>query len=478
MKNPISTYIQNWQDNFAYHIITGPAFLLAFFFASCEEPIEVESDLVPGGNRTEIRYVEIPLNVTHSAYDSLLISSNEVSGSRGQIFVGNQNSPEIGEFSAQAYFGTLLDSDFNRDSVPIGATAVQTRLKLGLNYFHGNEFDNAQNFIVSQLNDTLAISGNLYTIYDQIPAGNQVSIDQEIVVNPVDTIPDYVQLNNSLGNNMLNRIRDEDLNRFDIYNALRGFKIEVASGNNNLQAINLASGESYLEVIYEAPGLDTLKSVTFTLSGSSFTHVDYTPGSLVPADYSGKKSFDLTDPSKAYFNNLMGISPRLDLGNYLNFIDTIQQSMQINKAEIVISNDEFSVENTSNVQKRPTQNVIPYILNENGDIVKKGEDFWALQSNFNSNGAPVNPNQASSPINLSFDNDKKEIKGDISFFLQEIYNRPELWEDEYNFMFTGQFIRRNETPFNETPKINIGNFDNFLVDKENIKLKIYYTTFK
>ncbi|WP_296620961.1 hypothetical protein [Marivirga sp.] len=478
MKNPISIYIQNWQANIAASIITGPAILLAFFFASCEEPIEVESDLVPGGNNTEIRYIEIPLEVTHSAYDSLLISSNEVAGSRGQIFVGHQNSPEIGDFAAQAYFGALLDSEFVRDSVPIGAIAVQTRLKLGLNYYYGSDFDKAQNFIVSQLDDTLAISGELYTIYDQIPVGNQVSLDQEIVVNPTDTIPDYVQLNNSLGNSMLNRIRDEDLNRIDIYNALRGFKVEVAAGNNNLQAINLASNDSYIEVIYEAPGQDTLKSVTFALSGSSFTHIDYTPGSLVPSDYSGKKSFNLSDPSKAYFNNLMGISPRLDLGNYLNFIDTLQQSMQINKAEIAISSDEFTVENTMSIQKRPVQNVIPYILNENGNIVKKGEDFWALQSNFNTNGAPVNPNDASSPINLSFDNNKKEIKGDISFFLQEIYLSPELWEEEYNFMFTGQFIRRNETPFKETPKINIGNFDHFLVDKENIKLKIYYTTFK
>ncbi|SMG22243.1 hypothetical protein SAMN05661096_01273 [Marivirga sericea] len=458
-------------------MITGPAILLAFFFASCEESIEIEGDLVPGGNNTEIRYLEIPLDMNHTAYDSLLISTNVAQGASGQIFVGHQNSSEIGEVSAEAYFGALLNTDFVRDSLPQNATVVQTRLKLGLNYYHGDGFDKPQNFIVSQLDDTLAISGRLYTIYDEIAAGNRISLDEEISVNPTDTIPDYVQLSNIFGRNLLNLVKNEDLSPVEIYNTLRGFKIETEAENNNLQAISLASGESFIEIIYESPLLDSLKSVTFNISGSSFTNVDYTPSALVPSDYSGKKSFDLSDPSKAYYNGLIGISPRIDLQNYLNFIDTVQ-FLQINKAELVIGSEAFAVTENASTQLRPANSIIPYILTDDGNVAKQGEDFWALQANFNPNGAPANPTQATSPISLAYDNNKKEIKGDISFFLQEIYNNPDLWEEEYDFMFTGQFIRRNETPFNEIPKINIGNFDNFLVDKENIKLKIYYTTFK
>jgi hypothetical protein len=458
-------------------LFSGPAILLAFFFASCEEPIEVEGDLVPGGNNIEIRYLEIPLDMNHTAFDSLLISTNAAQGASGQIFVGHQNSSEIGEVSAEAYFGALLENNFVRDSLPLNATVVQTRMKLGLNYYYGDAFDQAQNFIVSQLNDTLAISGRLYTIYDEIPVGNKISVDEEIFVNPTDTLPHYVQLNNGFGNTLLNLVQEEDLSPVEIYNTLRGFKIETETGTNNLQAISLASGDSFIEVIYDSPLLDSLRSVKFNISGSSFTNVDFRPGLLVPSDYSNKKSFNLADPSKAYFNGLIGISPRVDLTNYLNFIDTVQ-FLQINKAEIVIGSEEFALIDNRSTQLSPASSIIPYILTEEGNVAKQGEDFWALQANFSPNGAPANPNQASSPISLGYDNSKKEIKGDISFFLQEIYNNPDLWEEEYNFMFTGQFIRRNETPFNETPKINIGNFDNFLVDKENIKLKIYYTTFK
>jgi len=157
LKNPISTYIQNWQANTAVRLLTGPAFLLAFFFASCEEPIEVESDLVPGGNNTEIRYVEIPLEITHDTYDSLMISSTDAAGSRQQVFFGHQSDPEIGDVSAQAYFGAILDNQALRDSVKIGSQAVETKLFLGLNYFLGNligEWTGLNAFVASSTNGT------------------------------------------------------------------------------------------------------------------------------------------------------------------------------------------------------------------------------------------------------------------------------------------------------------------------------------
>jgi hypothetical protein len=494
LKNPISTYIQNWQANFAVSIFTGPAILLAFFFVSCEEPIEVEGDLVPGGNNAEIRYVEIPLEMNHRAYDSLLVSTNAVQGSRGQIFVGHQNNPEIGSFSAHAYFGALLSSNVVRDSVKIGSEVIETKLHLGLNYYYGDDFDTPQQFRLYQLQDTIQISGqkseedlrlaeqnieeeNYYTIYDEISVGEEISNGAPISVNPTDTISEFIPLKNNFGQNLLNLVRDQDLNSQDIYNTLKGFKLEVDPGQNNLQALSIASGDSYIEVVYQSPSADTLQSVIFNLSGSSFTHVDYQAGGLIPSSYSGNNSFDLTDPDKAYFNNLLGISPKFNLAPYLSFIDTVDY-MQINRAEISIESQDFIEINTRSEQKRPVQNIVPYILDENGDFTKKGRDFWAIQNNINSNGSITNQNAGVSPMNLSFDNSKKSLRGDISFFLQEIYNDPSFWDQGNNIIFTGQIININNDPFRVIPILNIGNFDSFLVEKENVRLKIYYTTFK
>lgn len=493
MKNPISTYIRNWQVNTATSIITGPALLLAFFFASCEEPIEVESDLVPGGNNAEIRYVEIPLEMNHAAYDTLLVSTNVsvLEGARGQIFVGHQNSPEIGNFSAQAYFGAILSNNVVRDSIKIGSEVIETRLHLGFNYFYGDDFGTPQQFRLYQLEDTLKSSGiesmgvdengneviYYYSIYDELNIDEEIAVDGTTILNPTDTIPEFLSLENDFGNELLNLARDEELSQVDIYNILKGFKLEVEPGQNNLQALSLASDASYIEVIYQSPTADTLQSVTFNLSSSSFTHVDYQPGSLIPSSYSGDNSFDLTDPNKVYFNNLIGISPKISLDKYLSFIDTVDY-MQINKAELIIENQSFNTVNTASEQIRPVQNITPYILEETGRFKKQGRYFWAIQSNFNSNGGISNQNAGTSPMNLSYDDSKKTIRGDLSFFLQEIYNEPAFWDQENSLIFTGQFIRVNNNAFRLNPIINIGNFDNFLVDKENIKLKIYYTTFK
>lgn len=503
MKNPISTYIQNWQANIAVSIFTGPAILLAFFFASCEEPIEVESDLVPGGNNAEIHYIEIPLEMNHSTFDSLLVSTNAIQGSRGQIFVGHQNSPNIGNFSAQAYFGALLSDNVVRDSVKINSQVIETKLHLGFNYFYGDDFDAPQQFRVYQLEDTLQLSGqkskedlegqnseenqedeeNYYRIYDEISVGEELSTGAAIVINPVDTLPNFIPLKNSFGIELLNLIRDPEQSPQEIYNTLKGFKLEVDPGQNNLQALSLGSGNSYIEVIYQSPSADTIQSVIFNLSGSSFTHIDFQPGTLIPSSYYEGNSFELTDPSKAYFNNLLGISPKFNLDPYFSFIDTVDY-MQINRAELTIESQDFNVINTNSEQLRPIRNIIPYNLDENGNFLKAdasnstGEDFWAIQSNINSNGGISNQNAGTSPMNLVYDATKKTIRGDISFFLQKIYNDPGFWDQENSLIFTGQFIGRNIIPFQDDPKINMGNFDNFLVDKENIKLKIYYTTFK
>jgi len=477
LKNLISTYIQNWQASAAVSMITGPAILLAFFFASCEEPIEVEGDLVPGGNNTEIRYVEIPLEMSHTTFDSLLISSTTVAGSRGQVFFGHQNSPEIGNLSAQAYFGAILSAGTVRDSIRLGSEVVETKLHLGLNYYYGNDFDQPQEIRLFRLEDTLQISNKNYTIYDEINVGLRASNEESTLIDPTDSIPDFITLRNEIGRELLDLAMNEDLNLEDIYNSLKGFKLIVEPRQNNLQALNIFSEDSYFEVVYQSPTADTLQSVRYNLFGSSFTHIDFQPGSLIPNSYKSENSFNLTDPSKAYFNNLLGISPKFNLDRYLSFIDTVDY-MQINKAEILVESQNFNSTSTPSDQMRPVQNVVPYIVNGQGNFSKKGEDFWAIQSNFNSNGGISPQDGGTSSINLRYDEGKKSISGDISFFLQEIYNDPSFWEEDNNLVFTGQFIRRNDDPFIETPRINLGNFDNLLVDKENIKLKIYYTTFK
>lgn len=483
LRKIISTFIQNWRVNTAKILVTGPTLLSAFFLVSCEEPIEIEGDLVPGGDRTEIRYAEIPLTVTsHVAFDSLLVSSNSVSGSRGQIFVGHYNSSEIGNVTAEAYFSLFANEKTYKSEVKQGSQVIETKLYLDFNYYYGDDFGSAQQFRVFQLEDTLPISSPQFTIYDEFTVGQEVSISQPIVVNPTDTLRSIVPLSNTLGQRMINLLADSS-NATKTNDKLRGFKITTDQGVNNIQAIDLVTDKSYVEIRYKPSNADTVLTAIFNmggfngLPGTSFTNVDYQPGTLIPTTYSADGNFELTDPNKVYFNNLLGISPQLNLDAYLSFVDTVE-FLQISKAEISIDRSDFDEDNSATKQKRPIQNVVPYILSEKGMIDKVGEYFWAFQANFDVNGGVVDPTSGLNPASLFYNKDSKQLNGDVSFFLQEIYDNPDFWQEGTNFLFTGQFLRRNETPFNETPKINLGNFDDILVDKKNVKLKIYYTTFK
>lgn len=473
-QNPILIYIQNWQVKPL--LFLGPIILSALIFQSCEEPIEVTGDLVPGGNNTDLRFVEFDLDVTHSAFDSVIVSSNNVAGSVGRVYVGHYNDPQIGEIEATGYFGVALtNTTTERNNIEAGAELVSARLYMNFNYFYGEEFTSAQTFVLSQLADT--IEAKNYTVNDEIAISENgiVSVDTSFVVRPTDTLTHYIPLAASFGNTMLTAVKNDDLTNLQVAQLLKGFKIQAKGDVNNIMGLNIAQGESYFELVFTDE--DTVSSVTFNLTGASFTHVDYQPGSLIPADYSGDKSFDLTNPDKVYFNSILGIFPRFDLQPYLDFIDTVD-FMLINRAELVIQDETLEAENSITVQKSPPSILVPYILNEENRILKISEDFWAIQSNFSSSGGIANQQIASSPTNLTYVADDRRIVADVSFFLQEIYETPTFWDPGYHVMLTGQFIRRNPTPFLDTPIISVNNFNSLLVDKGDVKLKVYYTTFK
>ncbi len=473
-RNLISIYIQNWRVKPA--TILGPVFLLALFFQSCEEPIEVSGPLVPGGDNTDLRFIELPLEMTQYAFDTAIVSSNNIDGSEGRIYIGKYSDPEIGDVSLSGNFGLTLGANSTRTNVDAAATVVSARFYMNYTYFLGDAFSTPQGFKISQLADTLKTGIN-YSIYDKIVAETQISKDTSVVILPINPDTTYIPINLDFANNMLDNIANTDLSNEQLYNSFRGFKIETTEGNDKIQGLNLTAGASYFELIYQNPSDTVERRLTLNLSPSSFTEVDFQPGSLIPADYTGKKSFELNDPSKVYFNNLLGITPRIDLNIFSDFIDSVD-FMLINKAEIVISNPDFLVRNTISEQKSPPNFVVPYILEENETIDRVGDEFRAIQSNFSSNGGLAAQNGAASPISLRYDDGEKVISADISFFLQEIYENPDFWNKNNSIVPTGRFIRRNPVPFDEEPRFNIGSFNNFLVNKSDVKLRIYYTTFQ
>ena len=477
--NLISTYITSWLDKpFKF---SGPAILLALFFASCEEPLEAPSSkLVPNDNNTNLGYIELPLNVSQAAFDTSIVSSNNVNGADGIIYVGHNIDDQIGETNLSAYAGLSLESGFNRDSISQSASVVNTRLILRFSYLYGTDFERTQTFRVNRLAEPISQNSRSYKLSDTIQVGEKISIDNDLVVDPnlflnseaTDSL--VVPLNINFGKAIIGAVSNQDLSASELSEVLRGIKISIENKLNTIEGINLQSGQSYLELAFQNPGgqSDTLK---MNLTSTSFTHLDFENGSLIPSNYSENKHFNLLDDSKVFFNDVLGIYPRVNLDNYLNFIDSLR-FLKINYGELIVGED-LTVINNGTDQVRPPSLIFPYFISES-NILKKGEDFWGIQSNFNSNGGLSDQNTAFNLLALSFKESESKISGDVSLFLQEVFDNRDFWDEERSILLNGQFINRNSEPFDPRATFTIGNYNNFLINSDDIKLRIYYTTFE
>ncbi len=479
LPNLISTYTPNWPDKPIK--IVGLVLLLTLFFSSCQEPIETPSrNLVPDDNNTDLRYIEIPLEVTQAAFDTSIVSSNNLGPnvSRGVIYTGYNNNEEIGIAELDAYTGLLLEAGFQRDSITVLSEVLSARLVLRFNYLYGTDFEFPQSFEVHRLSQNIT-ANKRYKIYeslaigDLVSAANSVVVDPERLLNSNTTDSLVIPLTEAFGRIIRNAVANDTLSATELSDQLRGIKISSITENNTIQGINIASGQSYIELAFKEAGKsnDTLK-LNFTTS--SFTGVDFMPQGILPTNYSADRSFSLTTPDKVYFNGLLGIFPKVRIDNYLSFIDSLQ-FMIVDKAELVIDPRQEVIDNGSD-QLRPPSLVFPYYLADD-KILKKAEDFWGIQSNFTQSGRFADQNTAQNLLVISYKTNSQEISGDVSFFLQEIFDNRDFWPQNRSILLNGQFISRNAQPFDDRATFSIGDYNNFLIASNDIKLRIYYTVF-
>jgi len=507
--NLTSIYIQNWLANTAKY--SGLAILLTLLFASCEEIVEKPaSKLIPGENNTTLKFIEIPLDVEQAAFnlqvveanlgsgsavnqfDSVFIRSsnniingiNDQNASRGIIYFGSQDASQVGSVKASAYGGLTLETGFIRDSISSTSELVDVSLVMRFTNLYGTDFGMNEEFIVSRLAvDSLTNNRSTkYTVNDALPVAEKISKDSSLRVNPeillepdtTDNDSIVVYLSEAFGEDLIRLIANEGLSSSELSSAIRGIKIETEGNLNNLYGLSIAPTRSYISLNYTKENAPN-ENVKLNFITTSFTQTDFMPGALVPANYSGDKSFSLTDPNKVYLNDFLGIQPKLDLTNYLSFIDSLE-FMLIDRADLVIEADLDDVLNPTTCIAYPRQ-LLPYIM-EDGLIAKVAENFRGIQTNFASNGGLSNQSGTASLNRLFYDEVENRYRADITFFLQQIFDDADFWSNEQSVLLTSQFLNTNEVAFTPSAPFLIDDYENFLIDTDNIKLRIYYTTFE
>lgn len=428
------------------------ALSVLFFLSACEDAIEVTSDLNPSSDNSEIKSFEFTLPSSQIYFDSIATENT------GGLLIGQYENAEIGSVEADGYASITLDNATDDWPFSVNATLRSFSIHLSMDYYLGTDFANQIQFDVYELESEMYDSLTYFS-FDTLATSRKISNDNLVRLLPADTNEYEFNLSEVVGNELLQRTVSGDSifasqDNFDDY--FKGIKI---SSNNNLVRANLANNASYLSLRYTVPDDDSVYHIKMNLSNNSFSHLERTSaGTLVPENLDGENDFQLTDDSKIAFIQGIGVLPKLSIDPYLSFMDTID-ILQINKAELIIDTPEEVETNVE--QYRPPQNVLNYYYSTDNAFVNDitGTYFRSVQVN------GQNQLTGSNPV-IMVPAESGGYSADISFFMQDVKDL-EIWDEEYSLVL-----------YPSTTKSLRNTLDHFVVDKENIRIKIYYTTFK
>ena len=488
LQSPTSIYITTWQANMP-KILSGLALLLTLPLFSCEDLVETSEVNVPTENDIKLSVVDLPLEVSNFNIDSLVNTSNNNRTSANKIFFGVDNDANVGNLNLYAYGSLDLQSSFERNELIIGSELIEAKLQLGLNDFSGENFLIGQRIVVQRIVDQFdLVSGESYKLNDSLAVDPEnVSATERIeysleALDSLNLITVELLLQDDFGNDLLRLLKNEQLSAAEVKSAFPGLAFSIRDNQNQVQSIDLGITNSFLDLVLRN-GQDTI-TAKFVFNGTSFTGANFEPSGLMPSDYKNNSDFELNDNESVYYNSLLKTVPRIDINSYITFIDTLKTSLGdtdgskllINYAELYIENPDLENIRTSNTAQSVPSSVFPYFV-DNDNFVKQGEFFWGIQRNFTSQGQISDQTSGANPNSLNLVPSDKKLSADITLFLQELYQNPDLWSSENDIILNDQVINLNSTPFKLTPNLYIRNYNKVLLKKSDFKLRVYYNTF-
>lgn len=473
----------------------------ALFFVSCVE----ESTLLGfrAKSRFTVLYKELPIESSIFLIDSLNTTNY---GSGDRFLVGKYADDALGEVSATAF------SQFRPGSLPDSLATSEldsVSLRLRFDYYnYGSGDKTPQKISIYELADTLtaASATNLPYYYadSDIPRGVKVGektfeIDPVIfneyrdapTANPPTTPPTTVlkmQLYKTFGEPIFQSAVDYETTKDDPIKANRdttfihyslfvkqfkGLAIVSESGDKIL-GFNPVAAETKM-VLHFHKSNNKPDSIVLRLTNvASFNQIlSNRSGTDVAEVLEDQEYAEVQPPSDyRYIENGVGIVSKLDLGSFLQFVDTIP-AMSINSAEILVND----VPVQSSFQ-RPQLGLGIRVLYDNNhfrsDVSETNASDISLYKGTVSYGSAqspvpngyVNGERTGEPLTIpwvSTDTEKK-YNGFTTLFAQELYR---------NYKSGGPVFSKLAL-YSLSP--NAGkNVDRVSFHKDNVKLRIYYT---
>tara|TARA_B100000945_G_C20417368_1_gene615850 strand:- start:1415 stop:2770 length:1356 start_codon:yes stop_codon:yes gene_type:complete len=441
--------------------------LLSFFYISCDETSEIGIDelLSDQKNKIKVHYVEIPLNTSNIYLDS-------VRTDEGDVYFGKYSNSIFGDVNAIAYTQFAFQKGDEVQPIP-GEIAENYYLPnesskldsavlyLKFSKVYGAPTFNEQEITISQIQDTL-FSSALYTSsrYVEINSAiGQIGFTR-FKTNNTDTFL-TVPISDFYGNFLLNRIID-DVQTVELIDQTRGIAFVPGENNSQLVSFDLDHEDSKLVVFFNnpeqgnaySPADDSLQYI-FRFNSPltkkySYYDIDRSSSDLSSIDgINTNEKFNIQN--KIYWQSATGIYPVINLDNFHSFLDTAS-NIVLNKVEIItgpIDNINSFIPPSKSlyyILKNNRLNPVGIISNPEENVVMKDNAYYSDE---------LDPAEHIFDSIVSF-----SYRGESTVFFQEL---------ALNNISADELISFPELP---------NSFDNLVIDKDKIYLKVYYTKYK
>ena len=441
--------------------------LLSFFYISCDETSEIGIDelLSDQKNKIKVHYVEIPLNTSNIYLDS-------VRTDEGDVYFGKYSNSIFGDVNAIAYTQFSFQKGDEVQPIPgqIAENYYQPNesskldsavLYLKFSKVYGAPTFNEQEITISQIQDTL-FSSALYTSsrYVEINSAiGQIGFTR-FKTNNTDTFL-TVPISDFYGKFLLNRIID-DVQTVELIDQTRGIAFVPGENNSQLVSFDLDHEDSKLVVFFNnpeegnaySPADDSLQYI-FRFNSPltkkySYYDIDRSSSDLSSIDgINTNEKFNIQN--KIYWQSATGIYPVINLDNFHSFLDTAS-NIVLNKVEIItgpIDNINSFIPPSKSlyyILKNNRLNPVGIISNPEENVIMKDNAYYSDESD---------------PAEHIFDSIVSfSYRGESTVFFQEL---------ALNNISADELISFPELP---------NSFDNLVIDKDKIYLKVYYTKYK
>ena len=436
---------------------------IIFFAGACSDPSEIGLVLDPGSNQVGVFYEEIPL----SSFLVLADSFNTTNQSR--LVVGGDQSDFFGSTKSIGYSRL----SFNPNGVLPTEDAIFDSALFSLNIVDiiGENFDEEKIFRVHRLLEPIA--DTTYYNFSSLDFEEDISLAEGSFLLQADTVNRVsMDLSADFADEIFGKLTSQDP-AFDNIFAFRDYfpGITITGDPEQNTSLSLAIGGGTGITMYYHYNDDTV-STAYPINTIQSRHFNQ-----VISDRQGTVTDVIAERDEAYAvegNKIglkagLGLMLKLDMNPLHQFLDTLE-NITFNQIMLELGPiDEYPE------GKNPYGALVMYFANDENQIYERfdGERVavqgeGSTQTGFNQDGevVPVTNNQNG----LAFNTETRVFTNQITSYVNALYRS--------NLVKTDLLLYPN-TPSSERGPVSFDAFKRslkeFTVEKDNVKIKIYYS---